>query len=38
MGTNRADGVLGRYSSGGTAVKARMLRAEGVRIRNGRIV
>ena len=34
----RSDGTLGQYTSGGASVKARMLRAEGVRIRNGRIV
>ena len=34
----RADGSLGEYTSGGTTVKARMLRAEGLHVRNGRIV
>lgn len=33
----RADGVLGAYSAGGATAKARMLRAEGIAVTNGRI-
>lgn len=33
----RADGALGAYSAGGTRAKARMLRAEGIALTNGRI-
>ena len=33
----RADGTLGAYSAGGAAAKARMLRAEGIGVTNGRI-
>ena len=33
----RADGRLGEYAMGGTEMKERMLRAEGIGITNGRI-
>ena len=33
----RADGRLGQYAMGGTEMKERMLRAEGIGVTNGRI-
>ena len=33
----RSDGQIGRYSAGGSGQKERMLRAEGVKVVNGRV-
>ena len=34
----RSDGVLGQYNRGGTAAKARILKREGVTVKEGRVV